>query len=405
MILPRKLHMRNYSDIRLNRRPRRPESGGILKGIKILHISSGHQITDHRIFDKLARSIKRMGGEVTIAALSSEKTPKEVKTIVLPRAGSRVVRFLWQPFRSVWLARKTQTDIVHFHDAELLLALPLAKMIWKKSKFIYDVHEDFTNLILVRDWVPKVFRKALKWIIEKIEKKLVRGTDAVVGVTEPLAEKFALSRHISAYNFVSRDFFLKAAEFSVPAKEREFDLVHLGTLSRRRALFLVDVLAKYHSIHKDAKSLVIGASPGITKMLSRIVPSSCHVMEKVSHSRVPELLGNSRIGLDVHPWREPHLDVALPVKVCEYMACGCAVVSSSMPVLDRLIGSPGPDGISLIQGDDPDEYALSADGKRRKIERGKDPGRSLRGFALENMIWEKEATKVAELYIELLHKN
>ena len=72
----------------------------------------------------------------------------------------------------------------------------------------------------------------------------------------------------------------------------------------------------------------------------------------IPHEEVPRLLADSRVGIDVHPWMSPHLRPALAVKVCEYMAAGCAVVASPMPVLEEILSRPPepPDGIEIVPG-------------------------------------------------------
>jgi hypothetical protein len=125
---------------------------------------------------------------------------------------------------------------------------------------------------------------------------------------------------------------------------------------------------------------------------------------KTPHDEIPALLGNAKVGLDVHPWLGRHLEVALPVKVCEYMAAGCAVVSSSMPVLDQILEEAGapPEALTLLKSEQPIEYAKAIVQMVEKIERGSNPGYTLRELALKHMVWEGEASKIARLYRDLL---
>ncbi len=123
----------------------------MLAGVRVLIVTSGHEVTDSRVYGREARSIHALGADVTLVGKLERGVADGVRLLVVPLAPSRLVRFLFQPWRCLWRARREEADIVHFHDAEMLATLPLAKLWWPKSKFVYDVHEDFASLMLVRD--------------------------------------------------------------------------------------------------------------------------------------------------------------------------------------------------------------------------------------------------------------
>ena len=151
--------------------------------------------------------------------------------------------------------------------------------------------------------------------------------------------------------------------------------------------------------------MVLGASPEIEGLLKPRIPGGCILVGKMPFDQIPGFLSNARIGLDVHPWFDAHLKVALPVKVCEYMAAGCAVVTSSMPVLKSVLRESGADDqtVAVIDGGEPGDYAREALRLIEAMDAGADPGRRSRKLAERYMSFNSEAQKLADLYRTLLN--
>lgn len=387
--------------------PQDERTTGSLNKVKVLVITSGHDAADPRIYAKQACSLSRMGAEVIIVGRLEGSIPGEVKVMIVPKPSSRLVRFLWQPWRCLWEARRQRPDIIHFHDAEMLMTLPVAKLWWPASSFVYDVHEDFGNLMLIRNWLPSWLKPAVRVVTDRLEKAFASFADAVVGVTPPLTNKFPHKNKITAYNYNSREFLDRAILASRRAPDREFDLVHLGTLSLRRAMFLAETIRELHRLRPGARSIIIGASSDIERAIAPRLPDGCVQLGKTPYKEIPRLLGNAKVGLDVHPWLDLHLEVALPVKVCEYMAAGCAVVSSAMPVLTRVLAEAkaDPESLIILKDGGPVDYAKAVLHLLEAIESGVDPGSKLRETVSEHMSWEGEASKIARLYLRLLGKT
>ena len=192
--------------------------------------------------------------------------------LVVPKPSSRLTRFLLQPWRCLWTARRVHADIIHLHDAEMLCTLPLAKLWWRRSKFVYDAREDFANLMLIRDWLPRWVKPVVRLGFEVAEQGFVSLADGLVSVTQPLAEKFNNRKKVVAYNFASSDFFEQADRVKQHPQVREFDLVHLGTLNARRAIFLAETIQELHRLRPGSRSLVIGITPEIEAAMRPKVP-------------------------------------------------------------------------------------------------------------------------------------
>jgi glycosyltransferase involved in cell wall biosynthesis len=379
-----------------------------LDGVKILLMASVHAFTDPRIYPKQACSLQRLGATVTVVGKLAHDALCEVNVVPVPEPSSRLRRFLWQPWRCVWTARWQRADILHLHNPEMLITLPVARLWWWRSKFVFDMREDYANLLLIRDWLPAWLKPVVRSVSERGVKGLAAFAHAIVGVTPALTEKLHHTRSITAYNYVSREFFTQADQAKRQPRQREFDLVHLGTLNVKRAQFLADTLRAYHQLRPGARSLVIGVTAEIKEVMQGSIPQGCTLLGRTPYTEIPHLLGNARVGLDVHPWLGAHLAVALPVKVCEYMAAGCAVVSSAMPVLNQILAEAGDvDGraLTIIEGGNPIDYAKAVAHWVEAIDKGADPGSTLRELALKHMVWEAEAAKIAQLYLALLGKT
>src|SRR6266542_239460 len=326
--------------------------GRILRGVDVLILTSGHEALDSRIYGREALSLQQLGATVTVIGKLTRGLPGTVAVKPIRPARSRLQRFLLQPWRCLLAARKLRPDIVHFHDAEMLAVLPVARLWWPKAKFIYDVHEDFANLMLIRDWLPGGVRPLVRALTGTCERLLARLADGIVAVTPPLALKFPHRCRVAALNFPTPDFFEEAAKAARPTAQRAYELVHLGTLSRRRAVFLAEVIEDLNHRRPGVRCLVIGATSDLIEFLRTRVPESCELQGEVAHAEVAEILANAKVGIDVHPWLQPHLEPALAVKICEYMACGSAVVASSMPVLEDILSRAATclPGITTIRG-------------------------------------------------------
>jgi hypothetical protein len=240
--------------------------------------------------------------------------------------------------------------------------------------------------------------------VDLVEKGLARSVDAVIAVTPRLAVRFKNRYREALYNFPSHRFYDRALRSSQPPEARPYDLVHLGTLSAARARFLAETLAIVHRERPSFKALVTGAHSHTVEQLKALDIPGCAIEGVMPYDLVPLRLGSARIGLDVHPFPTANLRAALPVKVFEYMAAGCAVVASAMPVLSDLAGRDRHlrGDMSVIAGGEPGDYADSILRLLERIDRGEPIGERLRAAARDSYVWEREAQKMIAFYSRLL---
>ncbi len=381
-------------------------TSNLLSGIKVLIVTSSHEATDHRIRDKEAASLAAAGASVTIIGAHSYggEAGDGIKIVRAPKATARLERFLRQPWRCGALASTLPADIIHLHDPELLQIVPWLRLRHRGARIIYDVHEDFPELVRIRDYLPGFCHVLMPRAVDLIEKNLARSVDAVIAVTPHLAVRFKNRCREALYNFPSRRFYERAFTFAGPPSGRQYDLVHLGTLSAARARFLAETLAIVHAERPSFKALITGAHAHTAELLKALDIPGCTIEGVIPYDLVPLRLGSARIGLDVHPFPTANLQAALPVKVFEYMASGCAVVTSAMPVLSDLVAGDGAlsRDVGVIRGGEPRDYAASILGLMERIDRGEKIGERTRAAASCAYVWENEAEKMIGLYLRLL---
>ncbi len=360
-----------------------------------------HRADDARVFARQARTLAGMAPVVRLTTprgRSGRVDGVEVVTVREPR--SRAEGFLVAPWRLLREFLRRPTRFVYLHDAPLLTLAPVLRALG--FDVVYDAHEDYGNMLRHRDWIPGPLRGVAGRAAGAYERGLARSCRAVVAATAPLLDAFPHREKVSLYNLPTRDLVEAGARQTTPVAEREFDVVHLGSLSNVRLEFFMRVVQALARMRPDLRVLVIGLLPDQVPALRAGFPEDrLSIVERAPHAEVPALLGRCKVGVDVHPWLLPHLAVAVPVKIFEYMACGCAVVTSRLPEFERLLD---PDDLALfrvVEGDDPVVYARTLDGLLGDREALDATARALQRRVAERYTWDRESGKLADLFARL----
>lgn len=320
-------------------------------------VSSGHDALDHRVFHKEAVSLAQAFPQVRVVAGHPMGEVRDgVKITALAPCRHRLERFLWRPLQVYLAARGPHTRVLILQDAELLPLAPLVRL-FTGWRLIYDVHEDFSQLIMRRAWLPIPLRRSMSRLFRMVERLASRACTGITGATEVLTEYFAPLPRVAVHNLPSRGFLAEAEAVAQPTAARAYDLVHLGTLSDERLEFLCVVFSEIFARRPATRALVLGVTPAQENLLRQRFPAQqLTVIGQIDYGQVAAHLGNCRIGLNVHPVLYPHLRCAVPVKVFEYMAAGCNVITSFLPELHRLLGDEGREHVVTISTPDTERF-------------------------------------------------
>ncbi len=157
---------------------------------KVCHVTSAHPRYDVRIFHKECKSLASNNFDVTLIVnddLQNETIDgvKILSTQMKPR--NRVERIIQSKKRIRILMLEIDADIYHFHDPELL-----PEAVWIKNrgkKVIFDFHEDVSQQILFKMWIPASLRKIVSVIYKRYEQNKVTSFDALLTVTPKFVER------------------------------------------------------------------------------------------------------------------------------------------------------------------------------------------------------------------------
>lgn len=149
---------------------------------KVCHISSSHSQKDPRIFNRECITLSEAGYDVTLIVPGGVSDSNVINIIGVDKPKSRLDRMLKITNRIYKKALSVDADIYHFHDPDLLLFGLCLKR--RGKKVIFDSHENYTELIKTKEYIPEFLRKIISRIYFAFETYICGKIDGVVGVSE-----------------------------------------------------------------------------------------------------------------------------------------------------------------------------------------------------------------------------
>lgn len=372
--------------------------------IKVCIITSVHPPFDTRIFHKEAKSLAKSGYDVTlITQHDKEETVGEIRIIPLPKLKNRLERMtktVWMAYRK---ALKIDADIYHFHDPELILIGLL--LICHGKKVIYDVHEDYSEAILYKDWLPPQIRKIVAMLSDRIEKTVASCFSGVITVTYRIGQRFGSNNRnvVVVQNFPVLDEIFDE-ESMVPWNDRENVVVFVGGIGVIRGIREMVKALQLIPDNLNIQLLLAGyfSSDSLKEEIQCMHGwERCEYMGYAQLRDVVKLLGRAKMGLVLtHP--VSNLFNGQPVKLFEYMAAGIPVVASNFPLWRKIIGESGC-GI-CVNPLDPKEIADAIIWLLDNQKEAERMGLRGRHAVEEKYNWCREEKKLLQLYSELICK-
>ncbi len=354
-------------------RPPAMPAGADLSGRRILHLTSVHRPRDVRILHKHASAAARAGARADVLGLR-----EPARRAARIGAGWRLVR----------RARREKADLYHVHDPELLPAA-LWLRLTARTPVVYDVHEYLGETVRTKQWLPAPIRRPLAVIVSRLERSAGAHCDAVVGVNEDLAARFALAgapKVRAVTNAPWGEDFPAAVPFSDPV------VLYVGGLAPVRGL---EVMRTAAGLLQTPGARVVLAGPGEPGEL----PESVTYLGIVDHSEVPDLLAHAAVAWIPLQEHENYAR-AVPTKLVEAMAAGRPVVASDFGRMAGIVRQSGC-GI-LVPAADPAAHAEAIDRLFGDPELAARMGAAGRRAFDAGLSFERQADRLTSLYAEVL---
>lgn len=372
--------------------------------MKVVHVGYGHKYDDIRIFQKQCRSLVKAGYQVTYVTSDKggyieEQEIDGVRIRVIKLIPKRFVRLRQYHRDLLRFLMEEDADLYHFH--EYVLSPVAKKLIKRKKKVIYDLHEDSPRQL--RQNLNRKVGRGLgalgERIIERGEDKLIRSADGVVTVVESIAKRLEKAGGKRVY-LIANYPLLEEGKRVIPYVERESIICYCGGISKIRGIFqMVDAM-------EEVSGTLVLAGPLSRELKEKV--GSLRGWEKVEYrgmlpkEEVDEIYGKSAVGLCIYLITPNNVN-SNPNKLFEYMNSGIPVVCSDFPLWNEIVEGGGC-GICV----NPEEPKMIGDAINRLLqdkEAAVEMGDNGRKLVKEKYNWTVEEKKLFRLYDEILGSN
>ena len=277
-------------------------------------------------------------------------------------------------------------DVVHANDLD---TLPAAWLLARASgaRLVYDAHELYTE----QEPDPPRLHRAVAAALERL---LARRADAVLTVSEPIAEE--LRRRLRLREKPAA--VLNAPEVDEteppPRVDGPLRAIYQGAMGPGRPLEDLLVAAE-HAPEVRFTLRVAGADPAALREAAAHLPN-VEVVDPVPPDRLVEALRGHDVGLVINRPVTRNDELVFPNKLFEYLMAGLAVAVPRLPGMTPLVEGEGV-GVTYEPGR-PDELGRELTALAREPERVVRLRETARRTALERYNAESQREALARIW-------
>ena len=366
---------------------------------RVAQVSSVHKPFDTRIYEKISKTLVENGWSLLLIVSHDEELAAEIVRIkTVKKLRNRAVRATLGSALCMMSAIRSKAKIIHLHDPELILWIPILRLLGRKV--IFDMHENTPANIRGKPWIPGFLRPVVSWLWLLIEWVFIRNTHVI----------FAEASYADDYPWITSTTIVqnypKVGEFSprITGNRKGLTLVYLGAVARvRGSRMMLDVVSRLQNEGYEVCLKCIGpvADSHLEELNNEIRKLGLQNVEFLGYQspqRAWRLASSADVGLAI---LQPHPNYfrSYPTKMFEYMSMGLPVVVSDFPLYREVIEAARcgvcvqPDDVNAILR----ELRPILDSEELRIEMGTRGRRSVE----RQYSWEVEKEKLLDCYSSL----
>jgi glycosyltransferase involved in cell wall biosynthesis len=398
--------LRNGSYV-VESRPERSPLPRTAHHFRIAVVTSVHPDFDARLW-KYARLLQSLGHEVHLFC-PWDVTPGKLDGIVIhtfKRATHRLASVFQIPWRlgRLLCPMLAKIDVVHFHDIDILPWMALLALV---KPTIYDVHENYPEEMLVRDWIPNPLRRSLSFCVRWMQvlcAAVIRNVVLVVDAQHDDLFGPTLRKTIVA-NYATEELL---DQVRPDYMKRPTGIIFLGSQYENNGSgLLLEIADRLTHRLPGTKIYVIDrfATPAYKRQLMaevarRGLQDTYTLLPNVAPNAIMDYLNRCTIAVAPN-LRVPKQLRALPTKFFEYMAAGLPIVASDLPQAVAIVGESKA-GL-LARPEDPDSFVDTicqlANDRAYAHQLGLNGQRAF----IDRYSWESQACIIQSFYERVLH--